>query len=279
MNISQGLAARIFRIPRVASLIVAAPLFCILPAAAQNVTQPAIAPAAPTTADLIVLRMPGRCDAAYRAPAYSVRMAGRNIYVQQRYSSTPPPCPSPPAGETAFTVLAEIGRLPAGIYNIDITGVVEIAGTMVETAESLSIPLVVTAKAGSTTGNVPSISYAGHWWDEADIGAGFMIWQSDRDAMLLTWFTYALDGKAAWYSLQGGSWVSSTRYEGPLYRTTRQANANAPHAVPTPFLNTSVSVGTAALDFSGPDGIDSGVFTATLSAGGSVTRSIRRFGK
>ncbi len=250
-----------------------------LPVTAQNVTVPTIVPAAPTSGDLIVLRMPGRCNAAYRAPGYNVRMAGNNIYVQQRYTSPPPPCPAPPIGETAFPVLAEIGRLPAGTYNIDITGVSDIGGSIIETPEFVSIPLVVTAKAGSTSGKVPAISYAGHWWDQTDVGAGFMIWQSDRDAMLLTWFTYTLEGKPAWYSLQGGNWVSSTRYEGPLYRTNRQPNPNAPHSVANPTLNTTVSVGTAVLDFSGQDGIDSGVFTATLSAGGQVTRNIRRFGK
>ncbi len=251
-----------------------------LPAAAQTtLTLPSLSPATPTTADLVVLRMPGRCNAAYRTPAYNVRMSGTNIYVQQRYNYPPPPCPAPPAGESAFPVFAEIGRLPAGTYNIDITGVSEVAGTVVESAEYLSIPLVVTAKSGSIAGPVPFINYAGHWWDESDLGAGFMIWQSDRDAVLLAWFTYALDGKAAWYSLQGGRWVSATRYEGPLYRTSRQPNANAPHSVTNPGATAAASVGTASLDFSGPDGIDSGVFTATLSAGGQVSRNIRRFGK
>ena len=251
-----------------------------LPVVAQTtLTLPSLGPAAPTTADLVVLRMPGRCNAAYRNPSYSLRMSGTNIYVQQRYIYPPPPCPAPPAGESAFPVFAEIGRLPAGTYNIDITGVSEIAGTVVESAEYLSIPLVVTAKSASTTGPVPFISYAGHWWDESDLGAGFMIWQGDRDAILLAWFTYALDGTAAWYSLQGGHWVSATRYEGPLYRTSRPPNPNAPHSVTNPVATAAASVGTASLDFSGRDGIDSGVFTATLSAGGQVTRNIRRFGK
>jgi hypothetical protein len=176
-------------------------------------------------------------------------------------------------------VFAEIGRLPAGTYNIDITGVSETTGTVVESVESTSIPLVVTAKSGSTTGPAPFISYAGHWWDESDLGAGFMIWQSDRDAILLAWFTYALDGTAAWYSLQGGRWLSSTRYVGPLYRTSRQPNPNAPHSVISPVATAAVSVGVASLDFGGPDGIDSGIFTATLTTGEQVTRNIRRFGK
>lgn len=277
MKITSRSARRLANIA--AAVATAAMAFATLPAAAQSVTVPAIVPAAPTTADLIVLRMPGRCNAAYRAPGYNVRMSGNNIYVQQRYATNAPACPPPPTGETAFPVLAEIGRLPAGTYNIDITGVSEIGGNVVETPEFVTIPLIVTAKAGSTSGKAPSISYAGHWWDQTDVGAGFMIWQGDRDAMLLTWFTYALDGKAAWYSLQGGSWVSPTRYEGPLYRTSRQPNPNAPHSVANPLVNASVSVGTASLDFGGQDGIDSGVFTATLSAGGQVTRNIRRFGK
>lgn len=250
-----------------------------LPVAAQTtLTLPSLSPAAPTTADLVVLRMPGRCNAAYRTPSFNLRMSGNHIYVQQRYTYPPPPCPAPPAGETAFPVFAEIGRLPAGTYTIDITGVSDVGGNVVESLEYSSLPLVVAAKSGSTTGPVPFISYAGHWWDESDLGAGMMIWQSDRDAILVAWFTYALDGTAAWYSLQGGRWVSATRYEGPLFRTSRPPNPNAPHTVTTPAV-AAVSVGTASLDFSGTDGIDSGVFTATLSAGGQAVRNIRRFGK
>lgn len=66
----------------------------------------------------------------------------------------------------------------------------------------------------------------------------------------------------------------------PLVQVSRPPDPKAPGSSGGSVIANIISTaGTAALDFSGNDGIKSGVFTATLSAGGQVSRSIRRFGK
>lgn len=249
------------------------------PAAAPSAPlKPEFEPAAPEPWRTVYLRIPGTCEAAYLKPAYKVKQAGDRITVDVRVVPPPSPCAPLAPDESHPPLIVELGILPGGGYKVDVVESNDAGVPTVTPPEYLNIPMLVSSR---STGNSPgsvSANYNGHWWDPSDTGAGFMVWQDVNDATMVTWFTYDPDGKPLWYSVQVGKWTTRSRYEGTLYLTARPATNGVSAALAAGTAATSaIAVGTAILDFTGPDGINTGVFTATLTAGGQVTRNIRRF--
>ncbi len=240
--------------------------------------KPELEPAAPVPWRPQYLRIPGTCEVGYLKPAYTVTQANERITVNVRLASPPFPCAPLAPGESHPPLIVELGKLPYGEFVVDVVESNNVGVLTVAKAGYMNIPATVSRRNfDEDTGSVFA-NYNGHWWDPSDAGAGFMVWQDISDATMVAWFTYDADGKPVWYSLQGGTWTTRSRYEGTLYLTSRPATPGASGVLATGTAATSaIAVGTAILDFTGPDGINTGVFTATLTAGGQVTRNIRRF--
>lgn len=123
------------------------------------------------------------------------------------------------------------------------------------------------------------VNYTDHWWDPTDAGAGFMIWHSTYDQLLAVWFTYGPDGKATWYTVQSGTWVTPTRYDGLLIVTSRQPGA-ATSGFPEIANTEGAVIGSATLDFGAGDGTTTAKLSYHITNTSiDVVRNLRRFGK
>lgn len=67
--------------------------------------------------------------------------------------------------------------------------------------------------------NTPVANYTDLWWNAAESGWGLAISQQYR-TLFAVWYSYGPDGRATWYVLPGGSWISGDTYSGILYRTS-----------------------------------------------------------
>ena len=219
-------------------------------------------PAQPTSADTIYLKIPRSCSSSnYLGAGYRTSATGGKIRVDILLGP-PPPCPFPTPAAPAL--LVEIGRLPPGAYALDL---IEARLTSVDHRAAKTAPAV-------------RLNYSDHWWDANNSGTGIFIWQDARDQLLAAWFTYGTDGKAAWYTVQAGTWTSATRYEGKLVQTSRAPNTVQGGLVDVVGPTSLQFVGTASLDFSTDDGALAGVFTYKFdNAAASQSRNIRRFNK
>ena len=173
---------------------------------------------------------------------------------------TPAPIPG-----SEFTY-AELGKLPAGTYVVDVFS--RGSGTQ-QVAITTGIPLVVTDGRAGKPAPWVQLNYADHWWNPAESGWGLFIWHDSRDRVLAAWFTYGSDNKADWYTIQAGSWLFFNRYEGQVIKTTGPAfSAFVPGSVVQ-----AQSVGTANIVFTDAN---NGVFTYTLN-GVTQSKAITRF--
>jgi len=254
---------------------------CLSLCAAAQASLPAgfeFIPAQPSSADTVFLKIPRVCaNSVYEGASYRTSATGGKIRVDVLLSG-PPPCPfgNPPAP----ALLVEIGRLPAGSYTLDIVdnyNSLHSSNPFVSTFIS-NAPFTVSDHRAAKTAPAVRLNYSDHWWDPGNSGSGLFIWQDARDQLLAAWFTYGADGKAIWYTIQVGAWVSATRYEGKLVQTSRMPAGSAPSEPPGP--TGVLFVGTAALDFSGDDGALTGVLSIKFdNAASTQTQNIRRFGK
>ena len=246
--------------------------FCAIGVQAQS-SYP-IYPALPTSADNIVLSFPLTiCPTPTPLKDwYRVAMVGGRIRITLGPigRTAGQLCPSAPPG---IYLYADVGRLPAGNYVID---VMKEASDGTTTVAQSNIALSVSdGRAGKILPYV-TLNYSGHWWDPTDPGSGIFIWHDEKDNVIAAWFTYGEDGKPVWYTIQAGRWTSFGRYEGQLI-TTGRPGANR-------FVqdNTVVAtpVGTAILQFfsigNGDSHGDEGQLIVTRNSV-TETRVIRRF--
>ncbi|MBL8522754.1 MAG: hypothetical protein JNN20_03595 [Betaproteobacteria bacterium] len=229
-------------------------------------------PAQPTSADIVYMKVPRNCgNSNLPVPGYlTSNSAGRTrVNVVHRGSAV---CAD--LNAAAAPLMVELGKFPAGTYPIDVNYGVLLGNEISFLTVLTSLQLVVTDHRPAKPAPAVFIDYSDHWWDQSDPGSGLFIWQNRTDQVLAAWFTYSTTGQAIWYTVQSGTWVSPTRYEGKLIQSSR---SNPP---PPPILLVAQEVGTAVLDFTGDDSAMSGRFIYKLnSAATEVTRNIRRFGK
>ena len=232
-------------------------------------------PAQPSSADTIFLKIPRTCATSqYLGPGYRTSATGGKIRVDVLVGP-PPPCAQ---GVVVPALLVEIGRLSAGSYSLDIIDNRLINVEVIFTTVASNVPFTVSDHRVGKTAPAVRLNYSDHWWDPNNSGTGVFIWQDARDQLLAGWFTYGADGKASWYTIQAGSWVTANRYEGKLVQTSRPPSLNG--QIDAPGLTSVSLVGTAALDFSGDDGALAGVLTYKFdNADSTQTRNIRRFQK
>jgi hypothetical protein len=241
--------------------------------ATAQVATPELIPAQPSSADTVVLKIPRSCaNSNYDFSTYRVTTVNGRIRIDLLLKP-PPPCPL--GGPAVPALLVELGRLPAGTYLIDIVEAYRLSFEAIFANIVTGMPLTVSDQRAAKAAPWVRLNYSDHWWDPANSGSGVFIWQDARDQLLAAWFTYAADGKPAWYTLQAGTWVTATRYEGKLVQTSRPPGAG----VDTAAATAAQFVGSAALDFSSDDGALAGVFSVTFDGQPTQSRNIRRFGK
>jgi hypothetical protein len=232
-------------------------------------------PAQPSSADTIILKIPRACaNSQYLGAGYRTSATSGKIRVDVLLGP-PPPCAQ---GVVVPALLVEIGRLPAGSYLLDILDDRFINAEVIFTTVASNVSFTVSDHRASKTAPAVRLNYSDLWWDPNNSGSGIFIWQDARDQLLAGWFTYGADGKASWYTVQAGNWVSANRYEGKLAQTSRPPVLNGQiDASGATSLN---FVGNATLDFSSDDGALAGVLTYKFdNAVSTQTRNIRRFGK
>lgn len=67
-------------------------------------------------------------------------------------------------------------------------------------------------------GNTAPLTANALWWNPSENGWGINIAQQQGN-LFAVWYTYGLDGVAAWFVLPAGTWTGNT-FEGTLYNTT-----------------------------------------------------------
>lgn len=236
-----------------------------------------IVPAQPSSADTVFLKIPRDCASSnYIGSTYRTTAFNGKIRVEIQLAA-PPLCPAVggPGGPPAPALLVEIGRLPSGSYVLDVVQGRPVSFEVAFTNIASSVPLTVSDHRATKTAPAVLLNYSDHWWDPNNAGTGLFIWQDARDQLLAAWFTYGADGKPAWYTIQAGTWVTATQYEGKLVQTNRP-----PGPIDASGPTSLQFVGNATLDFSGNDGAIAGKFTTKFDNTDVVqTRNIRRFGK
>ncbi len=175
-----------------------------------------------------------------------------------------------------------MGPLPAGTYALTINYSPLPSGLVLPPLLA-DYPIIVSD--GRAAKVMPWVrrNYSGHWWDPADPGWGLFVWQDGMDNLLAAWFTYAADGKPAWYVFQP-AWQTSTATQ-----TAALANAVRPPGLYSPPLGpgTATAAGTASLDFTLPlseefpapyyTTIDQAKLIYQFNGGSTQTRTIKRF--
>ena len=238
---------------------------------AQTVPSVVISPAAPSSADTITMRIDRSVPIPYLADSFRVSQVGNRLRVTLGTVGPFPLLPpeAPPVVPGAQFTFVELGKLPAGSYQLDV--VAPGANNQGEVAIATGLSLMVSDARALKTAPYVQLNYADQWWNPAESGWGLFIWHDKLDRLLGAWFTYSSDNKAEWYTIQVGSWVAlgRDRYDGQLIKTTGPSFAAF---VPGSAVQVQV-VGTASLNFTDAN---NGTFTYTLN-GVTQTKTITRF--
>lgn len=223
--------------------------------------QVSVLPPTPNSSDTIVVKVPlGITPPLFLGDSYRVEMIANRVRVILGAYDTRLLAPF------GTSLNAEVGKLPAGTYVVDAFDTDKATGNLILLGSSSAFT-VTNGRLGKASPFV-ALNVADHWWNPAESGWGLFIWHDRLDHLLAAWFTYGVDSKPSWYTIQGGAWTSPYDYEGKLIQTTGPVfSAFAPGSVVQMQI-----VGTAKLSF----GPDTGTFTYTLN-GVTQTKSIVRF--
>jgi hypothetical protein len=231
-----------------------------------------VLPANPTSADNLKLSLVTRtCGTAfaYKANSYNVSMVQNNImvFLGERLSGIYSICPPGPREEV------DLGRLPPGNYTVS---VVDFPRNVQVRNGPLNYPFTVANPRPAKAAPYVRLNYSGTWWDPNDPGWGLFIWQDasrPTDTIFVAWFTFAADGKPAWYTFQP-TWASVTvTAQASLFQSTRPPGQSSPPA----GANANTTVGVASLDFTTSSDGDEAKLTYTFGSGAQQTRTIKRF--
>jgi hypothetical protein len=115
---------------------------------------------------------------------------------------------------------------------------------------------------------LPSDDYADLWWNPDTAGLVLNIHQNSAGIAFAVWYTYDIDHKDMWLTLQG-DWVAPDTFAGTLYRTTGPAIGGPSD----PALVTLFPAGSGILSFTDAD---NGTFSYSVS-GVADSKPITRF--
>jgi hypothetical protein len=200
---------------------------------------------APQSQERVVLRvhtlLPDLCESA------SVSFSAGTFNVALRCVQVLGPLPP----DRNATLDVDLGHFAAGDYSV-------VAGNSNPGAPTVTNSFsVVERHVFAPPYAFPVVDYSDHWWNPQESGWGLTITQHPSDRLFAVWFVYSQSGQAVWYTLQPGTWVSSTVYSGPVYKTT------GPYfgAVFDPSQVGVTQAGTATLQFADSN---SGTFSYTV---------------
>ena len=191
----------------------------------------------------------------YVMPGGSFNAAG-TVFTGALYLSTSSPFSAYNAAQ--FAIGASVGTA-----TITYTG--NSAATLAYTISGVSGTKSIQRQifAPATTG--PNLLVNDIWWATfAENGWGMNIAQQGR-VLFPVWYTYGADGKASFFTGQGGSW-NGTVWSASVFTHASSAWLGVPYS---PALFTSTKVGTMSLDFSDAN---NAIFTYTVNG---VTQSKR----
>ena len=243
------------------SFTAAALLLLALPAAATS----QVVPAEPLVLEPVDLRM--EVDSCTFVPSsVRVRASGSTLRVTQQLNA----CLQP---GTPRNYDVRLGSFPAGDYRVEVYGTQDASGVPIET---LSFSVRARAQvAVFPPPPHPLADYSGFWWTPEEGGWGVALAQSPKsDAVFGAWFVYNAGGQPEWYTVQGGTWESPTRWSGSVYRSTGPALAGPNY---DPRLVLTLPAGTATLEFAELANGLRARFTYTLTGAAAVTKSMVRF--
>lgn len=174
-----------------------------------------------------------------------VTMAGNKITVALRFGGSFAPLP----GQSSAGMDLPLGQFPEGSYEV------EILRRFIDGSEAPALGSVRfnVAPRASTE---PLSNYTDLWWDPRESGWGLSIVHHGSGKIFATWFVYGTDRSPIWYVMSDGTWLTPTRYQGAIYRTTGPYFADcdfAPNCARPfdPSLVARVQVGTGELSFLG----------------------------
>ncbi|MEO8672145.1 MAG: hypothetical protein ABI411_12580 [Tahibacter sp.] len=173
--------------------------------------------------------------------------------------------PGPPA-----LVDIQLGAFPAGTYRVEIRNSLSAATPPVEQLNLVVQPVVHASQ--SPAAPYPLTDYSGHWWIPTQAGWGLSLQQGALYTLFGVLSVFRADRSPEWFTLQAGTWTSSSRWTGKLVRTTGPA-VNGSQPLPDSTNVDNTIVGTASLDFGilpGSDGSAQFSYTidgSTFSAG------------
>lgn len=164
-----------------------------------------------------------------------------------------------------------LGSLAPGRYRVEVYWTQAAAGPP---AETLAFDVVNRAEiAVFPPPPRPIADYSGMWWNPSESGWGLSLHQSPTDVMFGALFVYGADGKPEWFTLQGGTWESATRWNATLYRTNGPFFASPEF---DPRLVLIQAAGEAALDFGQvPGDVGRARFTYTVD-GARIEKILQR---
>jgi hypothetical protein len=231
-------------------------------------TPSVVVPASPLPFEVVNLRM--GVDSCEFSPAdVTVKTVANVIQVHVNENIA---C-SPPGALVEADV--RLGSYPEGTYSVEVVGSSNtLSGSVQRVVDRAQF--TVNPRSPIPVGaarNFPLADYTGMWWNPQESGWGLSINQGASDALFGALFVYDAQGRAQWFTLQPGGWTTSTRWEGPLYRTTGPF-----HLGPTyePSLVQVQAVGRAVLEFStAPAGSTTARLTYTVD-GVTTVKTITR---
>jgi len=240
------------------------------PAAQATVvrTPSVVVPASPQPFEVVNLRMGvDSCEFSPNEVVVKTAAGVIQVLVNEGVACSPP-------GQLV-EVDVRLGAYPEGTYNVEVIGYSNsLSGPVQRLVDRAQFSVGPRAPAPlGTLRYVPLADYTGHWWNAQESGWGLSIHQSARDTLFATLFVYDAQGRAQWFTIQPGGWTSSTRWEGPLYRTTGPHFAGASF---DPRLVLVQATGSAVLEFrAAAGGTTTARFTYTVD-GVTTVKTITR---
>jgi hypothetical protein len=191
---------------------------------------------------------------AFNDDSVRVRLDGRTFLVTQRSNQ----ClvPGPPE-----VVDIQLGAVPAGSYRVEVReeGASQPLGQLDFTVTS---PVTIAIDPPPPR---PLANYTGLWWNGVDAGWGLSLQQGATNALFGSLLVLDAAGTPRWYSIQAGTWQTSTRWSGRVFRSSG-AGGTVTHA----------DVGPAVFEFAATPGREGvGVLSVTID-GTTTTRNIVR---
>lgn len=173
-----------------------------------------ISPASPKGRETVILKLSQPSTRGFKRDA--VLMSGNKItvYLQPNDTNT---------GYAAGFTEVVLGQLPVGSYEVEVkqmpTDVYQTTGGSPLTSTQFTVRDENIGRAAFA----PRFNWSDLWWSAYENGWGINI-MTKNDQFFATWFVYDAEGRALWYTLQSGEWISNSCYRSPILETHGNPN-------------------------------------------------------